>query len=357
MPLILVEDDVILRTVPVILDPETPAERQSAIADYFSVDVPDFDGWRGALRGRHPRLFPARVRLIGAQDEFRAALSEADAAVIQGLEVGAAELDRAPRLRIVQKFGTDLRNIDEAACARRGVAVRPLRRRVNVAVAEHAIAMMLALAKRLPELGGRIDLESLRAAGFQPRMYDRRHSASANWARVSGMKTLYGATLGALGLGEIGREVASRARAFGMTVVYYQRNRMPAAIEAESGARHVGFDELLRTSDFISIQLPSNASTSGMIDARAFSLMKKDAILVNISRAPIIDRAALLDALAGGRIGGVGLDVHYEEPAAPDEPLKRFPNALLTPHTAVAGRLNGTGDMEELVGNLAAAIG
>ncbi|MBM3486245.1 MAG: hypothetical protein FJX67_06380 [Alphaproteobacteria bacterium] len=357
MPVILVEDDVILRTVPVILDPETPPERQAAIADYFSVDIPDFEAWRAGLRARHPNLFPARVRLIGSQDAFRAALPEADGVAIQGLEVGPAELAIAPRLRIVQKFGTDLRNIDDAACARRGIAVRALRRRVNIAVAEHAFAMMLALAKRLPELDRRIDLESLREAGFEPRMYDRRHSASANWARVPGMKTLHGATLGALGLGEIGREVASRARAFGMTVVYFQRNRMPAAIEAESGARHVDFDTLLRGSDFISVQLPSNASTNGMIDAGAFARMKRDAILVNISRAPIIDRGALLDALTARRIGGVGLDVHYEEPAAADEPLKGFANVLLTPHTAVAGRQNGTADMEELVGNLAAAIG
>ena len=170
MPVILVEDDVVLRTVGVLLDPETPAERQAAIADYFSVDVPDFYRWRAGLRTGHAHLFPAAVRHIDGQEAFRAALPDADAVVIQNLEVGASELAAAPRLRLVQKFGTDARNIDAEACAHRGVAVRLLRRRVNIAVAEHAFMMMIALAKKLPQIDGRIDLDSLRAAGFKPRM-------------------------------------------------------------------------------------------------------------------------------------------------------------------------------------------
>jgi len=356
MPVILVEDDVVLRAVGVLLDPDTPAERQAAIGDYYSVDVPDFDGWRSSVRGRHPALFPAQVRQVDDQAGFRAALPEADAVVIQNLEVGEAELAIAPRLRLVQKFGTDARNIDHDACARRGVAVRLLRRRVNVAVAEHAFMMMIALAKKLPQTNGRVDLDSLRAGGFAPKMFDRRHSASANWARVSGLGTLYGATLGALGMGEIGREIAGRARAFGMNVLYYQRNRLPDALERPLGVRYAGFDEVLAEADYISVQLPSNPSTLCLLDRRAFARMKRGAVLVNISRAPIIDRPALMEALETGRLGGAGLDVHYEEPSAPDQPLKRLPNVVLTPHIAIAGRQNGTADMEELAANLAAAL-
>jgi phosphoglycerate dehydrogenase-like enzyme len=100
-----------------------------------------------------------------------------------------------------------------------------------------------------------------------------------------------------------------------------------------------------------------NESTRGLIDGASFARMKDGAFLVNISRAPIIDRAALMDVLESDRLGGIALDVHYEEPSPPDDPLKNYPKALLTPHSAVAGRANATADMEELIANLAAGIG
>ena len=356
MPTIVAEDDVIIRTAQVILDPRTDPERYAAIADYYHVDIPGFDEWVDGLRKRVPGLYPASFRMVGTQEEFRGELGEADGVICESLTIGAAELAAAPRLRVVQKFGTDLRNIDLEACAARNVAVCPLRRRVNIAVAEHAFALMISMAKKLFQVNGRIDEESLREAGFQPRMYDRRHAAAANWGRVHGLGTLYGSTVGCLGLGEIGREVAARASAFGATVLYHQRNRLPDAIETPLGAAYCGFEDMLRRADHVVVCVPLTAATRGMIDAAAFALMKDGAHLVNVSRAAVIDREALLDVLESGRLGGVALDVHYEEPAPADEPLKRFPGAVLTPHSAVASRENAAADMEELVGNLAAEI-
>lgn len=354
---IVAEDDVIIRTAQVILDPDTDPERYAAIADYYHVDMPRFDEWVAGLRERAAGLYPAAFRMLGGGDPLRGHLGDADGLICESLEVGAAELDAAPRLRVVQKFGTDLRNIDLDACRARGVAVRPLRRRVNIAVAEHAFALMIAMAKRLFLVNHRIDEASLRAAGFRPAMYDRRHAAAANWGRVHGLGTLHGSTVGCLGLGEIGREVAARASAFGAHVLYHQRNRLPAAAEGPLGAEHCGFGDLLERSDHVVVCLPLTGATRGMIDAGALARMRDGAFLINVSRAAIIDREALLGALEGDRLGGVALDVHYEEPAPEDDPLKRFPKAVLTPHTAVASRSNAAADMEELVGNLAAAIG
>lgn len=356
MPKIVAEDDVIIRTAQVILDPDTDPERYAAFADYYHVDVPGFDEWVAKVRASIPHLYPARFEMVGDKEEFRAALADADGVICESLKVGPDELALAPKLKIVQKFGTDTRNIDLDACAARGVAVRPLRRRVNVAVAEQAFTMMLAMAKKMCLLNHRIDEESLREAGFKPRMHDRRHAAAANWGRVHGLRTLFGSTVGCLGLGEIGREVAARANVFGANVLYYQRSRLPEEIEAPVGATYCAFDELLQRSDFVSIHLPMNDSTRGLIDAKAFAQMKDGSFLVNISRAAIIDREALMDVLESDRLGGVALDVHYEEPSPPDDPLKKYPKALLTPHTAVASRVNGVDDMEELIGNLAAAI-
>ncbi|CAN0477800.1 unnamed protein product, partial [Laminaria digitata] len=178
------------------------------------------------------------------------------------------------------------------------------------------------------------------------------HVAGANWARVNGLKSLQGATLGALGLGEVGREVATRAKAMGMEILYHQRTPLPAEIESESGARYVSYGELLEASDFISVHLPLNASTDGMVDAASFDRMKPGAIIANISRAQIIDRDALIAALDSGRLGGAGLDVHYAEPGAPDEPLKTYRNVVLSPHVAVAQRAHNMADTAELVASL-----
>jgi phosphoglycerate dehydrogenase-like enzyme len=356
MPVIVAQNDPIIRALQVVLDPKTDPERQAAIADYYSVDITDFEDWRAKLRARLPGAFPAVMRMVDDQDELIRTLADADAVVVESLKIGRNELERGRRLKVVQKFGTDTRNIDLAACQARGVAVTTLRRRVNAAVAEHAFALMLALAKKLTKLDKRLDFASLESAGYKPRMYDRRHCGFANWARVNGIATLNGATLGAIGLGEIGREVASRARAFGMNVLYYQRNRLPEEVEQPLGARHVSFDELLSRSDFITIHLPLTPETTGMLGRAAFARMKPGAFVVNISRAAIIERDALLDALSSGRLGGAGLDVHYKEPSDPDDPLMRFDNVVLSPHTAVASRYNGANDIAEVADNISRAL-
>jgi lactate dehydrogenase-like 2-hydroxyacid dehydrogenase len=356
MPIIVAQDDAIIRTAQVILDPDTDPDRQAGIADYYSVDLDDFDGFLAEIRGSAPGLFPATFRMVDDQESFRDAIKDADGTILESFIVGEEELAAAPNLKIIQKFGVDLRNIDLDACARHNVVVKPLRRRVNVAVAEHAFALMMALAKKIVSTHGRLDEASLRDAGYQPKMYDRRHVASANWARVGGLVTLQGSTLGVLGFGEIGRELAERAKAFNMNILYHQRNQVPADIEAALGARYVSFEELLEQSDFMTIQLPLTPSTEGMIDKAAFARMKPGAFLVNISRAAIVDRDALIGALESGRLGGAGIDVHYKEPGDADEPLKNFDNVVLSPHIAVASRMNGAADMEELVANLAEAV-
>jgi phosphoglycerate dehydrogenase-like enzyme len=216
---------------------------------------------------------------------------------------------------------------------------------------------MMALAKKICLIHKRLTMESLHEIGFPARLYDTTQSPGSNWARVSGLRTLEGATIGLLGLGEIGREMARRANAFGMRVLYTQRNRLPEDIESPLGALYVSLDELLPASDFISVHLPMNKSTENMLDAAAFARMKPGAMLINISRARIVNQDALMAALESGRLGGVAMDVHYQEPGSDDDPMLAFPNVVLTPHTAVATRRLGALDMEEMVGNLASVLG
>lgn len=356
MPVIVVEDDKVLRFLHVLLDPEVPPERTAAFTDYLSFDFPNVDAWIEDVRGSSGALYPASVRMVADQEALHAALPDADAVVTEGLAVGQIELAGAANLKLVQKFGRDCRNIDLDACARAGVATRTIRRRVNGAVAEHAIALMMAVGRKLCETDGALDFASLRALGYKPALFDANHISGANWARIHGLRTLQGATFGALGLGEVGREAAARAQAMGMEVLYYQRTRLAADIEAESDAHYVSFEDLLERSDFISIHLPLTPETQGMIDASAFARMKAGAILVNVSRAHIVDRSALVEALESGRLGGAGIDVHYQEPAAVDEPLTSYRNVVLSPHIAVGSRAHAIADMEEVVNNLAEAI-
>lgn len=354
---VLVEDDPFTRIVGVVLDPDTARERIEAYSDFFSHDLPDFEGWVSDLRKRLGRLYPARVRLAADEEAWSAGLAEAEVAIAEGRRVGTAELARAPRLRIVQKFGTITSNIDEAACAVRGVHVRTLRRRANMACAEHALGLMLALARRICATDGLVSIEQLRAAGYAPRMFDRRHTANSNWARIPGLRTLHGATLGIVGLGEIGRELAVRAAACGMQIVYCQRRRLDPDEETRFGnARYADLDALLAAADYVSLHLPSSAATARFIGEAQFSRMKPGAILVNVSRAELVDRDALLATLAGGRLGGYATDTPYGEPGDAADPLLEFGNVIVTPHIAAQPRFNALSDFEEMLTGIDAAL-
>ena len=356
-PVIVVEDDPFPRLIQVILDPDTPAARVAAFSHFFAHELPDFAGWCERLRARLKRLHPAEVRLVPDRAGLLAGLAGATAVVTESLTVGKQEIAAAGgMLRIVQKYGTVLSGIDTAACGRAGICVLTLRRRANISCAEHALALMLALARKIHETAGLISVEQLRAAGYSPTQYDRAHTANANWARVTGTRNLYGRQLGIVGLGEIGRELAVRAAAFGMRIVYTQRHRLSRQEEAHYSATYAPLEELLAASDFVSLHLPFTDATRSIIGRRELGLTKPGAILVNISRPPLVDREALLEALRAGRLGGFGLDPHYDAPGRADDPLLGFRNVIVTPHLAAAPRYNSLDDFEELLLGLERAL-
>src|ERR1700733_4660614 len=217
---VLVEQDNVLRSVAVVLDPDIPAEQMKAVADWYRFDEPDFEGWLTRVRQLLPGLFPAKVVFAKDEADMAVKIGDADALVVEGFAVGEAALAGAKRLRIVQKFGGLAGNIDAAACHKRGITVAVQRRRVNIAVAEQAMALMLALAKRVPALNGVVTEAALRQAGYDPTPFDRRYTGNSNFARIRGFRTLASSVLGIVGMGEIGREIAARAAAFGMQVLY-----------------------------------------------------------------------------------------------------------------------------------------
>jgi glyoxylate reductase len=233
--------------------------------------------------------------------------------------IDAALLDAAgPRLKVVANYAVGLDNVDRAACEQRGVAVAHTPGVLTEATADQAWALLLAVARRVLE-GHR-----LVASG-----------AWQGWAPLQLLGSeLHGRRFGVVGLGRIGRAAARRARGFGMEVVYHARSAKPDA-EAELPARRLPLDELLATSDVVSLHCPLTDATRHLIDADALARMKPGALLINTARGEVIDEAALVEALSEGVIAGAGLDVFEREPRIHPR-LPALPNVVLAPHLGSA---------------------
>jgi glyoxylate reductase len=230
-------------------------------------------------------------------------------------------LDAAgPQLKVVSNFAVGYDNIDVAACARRGIPVGNTPGVLTEATADLAFTLLLAVARRIPEANAFV-----------------RDDRWVTWGPLLLLgRDVSGATLGIVGFGRIGREVARRARGFGMRVLYYDQRHAPEAVESELGATWVDFDSLLAQSDFVSVHVSLSAETRHLIDASALARMKPGSVLINTSRGPVVDQAALTDALRSGHLWGAGLDVTDPEPMRADDPLVTMPNCLVVPHVASA---------------------
>ena len=254
-------------------------------------------------------------------DELHSAVAGADAAVtLLHDRVDDAFLDAAgPALRIVANVAVGYDNVDVEACARRGVVVSNTPGVLTEATADIAFALILMSTRRLGE-GERL----IRAR------------TPWSWSMFFMLGTgLQGKTLGIVGLGKIGQATARRARAFGMEIVYAGRRRAAEDVEAELSARFLPLDELLTTADVVTLHCPLSADTRHLIDAAALARMQPSSHLVNTTRGPVVDEAALAEALRAGAIAGAGLDVFEREPEVhPD--LLELENVVLIPHLGSA---------------------
>ena len=348
-----VENDSFLRLIQVVLDPSASKERFAAFAHFCKHDTPDFLGWCDGIRARAKNIYPTDVRLVDSQAELLANAAGASVIVVEELKLGEKEIAAAGRsLRFVQKYGFTTRNIDGPACEASGVKVLTIRRRANISTAEQALTLMLGLGRQLTRNANLISVEQLKNAGYEPTTYDRSHTPNGNWARIPGMVTLYQKQLGIVGLGEIGRELALRALALGMRIVYSQRTRLPAEVERQYQANYCSLNELLAESDFVSLHLPRSPATVNFIGARELSIIKPGAFLINVSQPNLVEREALRESLASGRLSGYGLDTFYEEPGDAKDPLIQFPNVIVTPHLGGSPRWNSLDDIDEVIVSL-----
>ncbi len=275
----------------------------------------------GFLRGRGVEFTYNPLKRALGEEDMVSVLKGYDAALAGGEPYTEKVMDAAPDLKIIARTGVGYDQIDVPAATKRGIVVTttPIPE-LSYAVAELAIGHLLGFVKRIPQLNRAIRLGE----------WDRQR-----WTREVG--DAYHLTLGLLGAGRIGFEVAKRAKALGMHVIYHDVVRM-AEVEKAAGAEFVGLDELLSRADAISIHTPLTPATRGMVNREFLGKMKKSAFLINTARGKIVDEGALAEALTEGRIAGACLDVLNEEPPSEKSPFyrlgDRIPNLILTPHAA-----------------------
>lgn len=278
--------------------------------------VTDFPAAVGFAHEMVPAGYDMVVTRPGAA-ELAAALPTADYLVGFVDRLVTRDLfQAAPRLKLIQLLSAGYDNADLEAARAAGVPMCNNGGANSVAVSEHAVLLMLAASRQL--------------------IQQHRSVASGAW-RGNAAPTLHelrNRTLGVIGLGSIGKKTARLALAFGMTVIYYDIARLSEAEEDALGVRFRLFRELLRDADLVSLHVPLNPETRHMIGAAELAEMRDHAILINTSRGPVVDEAALYEALTSGVIASAGLDVFDEEPTPPDNPLLKLDNVTLTAHMA-----------------------
>jgi glyoxylate reductase len=233
--------------------------------------------------------------------------------------VNAALLDRLPAVRVISNFGVGVDHIDLVAATARGIPVGNTPGILDGATADLAFALLLAAGRRVVE-GDRY------ARGPDFLCYDPSFMLG---------REIHGRTLGIIGLGRIGEQVARRARGFDMTVLYCNRNRKPAA-EAALGVRYAPLPELLAESDYVVLLVPLSDATRGLIGRNELARMKPTANLINVARGAVVDLDAVMEALAAGRLHAAALDVTDPEPLHRDHPILALPNVIITPHLGSA---------------------
>jgi phosphoglycerate dehydrogenase-like enzyme len=251
-----------------------------------------------------------RVAEVDPERPLVEQVAQADALIPSMARITAAVMDAAPRLKLIVQFGAGLDGVDREAAAARGIPVRNVAGANAQAVAELAVFLMLALARRLPD----------HARSFASRLVGDPPGSE-----------LQGKTLGIVGLGATGRALARIARGFGMTVIAVRRQAGPDA-DADWVGTPAELDALLARSDFVSLHVPSTPETRGLIGAPQLARLKPTAFLINVGRGDLVQREALLDALRSRRLGGAGLDVYWQEPPDPADPLLALDNVVATPH-------------------------
>jgi D-3-phosphoglycerate dehydrogenase len=273
---------------------------------------PSLDPAKEALARLNPTY---RMSKSVNADDIVAVARDADAVLVTYAKLTREVLTQFTRCKAIGRFGLGVDNIDLVTAKEKGIAVNYVPDYCIREVSDHAMALLLALIRKIP--------------------LSNKLVQNGRWEMpaVVPIRRIEGTVLGLVGFGHIPRLVAPKAQAFGIKVIAYDPYAKPEIFRA-AGVEGVDFDTLLKTSDYVSMHAPLLPATRGMMNAAVFAKMKKGAYIVNTARGPLIDEPALLAALDSGQVGGAGLDVVTAEPLAKDSPLLGRDNVIISPHTA-----------------------
>jgi D-3-phosphoglycerate dehydrogenase len=279
-------------------------------APYF---LPVIEKYQKRLSEEHVELIPADVNERLSEEELLAVIGDIDGIICGDDRITERVLDAAPRLKVISKWGTGIDSIDADAAMKRGIPVYRTRNAFSEPVADTVLGYMLTFARKLPWM----DRDIRQGVWQKPLLVSLRECV-----------------LGVVGVGDCGKAIVRRAMAFGMHILGNDIVEMPESFLLETGIEMVSLDELLANADFVSLNPDLNPTSYHLISKKQLDMMKPGAYLINASRGPVIDEAALIEALQDNRIAGAGLDVFEDEPLPQDSPLRKFYNCLLAPHNA-----------------------
>ena len=275
---------------------------------------PVIEDYREVFESRDVEIIVPKVDERLSEDELLCLVGEIDGVIAGDDSFTAKVLKKAvPRLKVISKWGTGIDAFDLEACESLGVAVRNTVGAFKEPVADSVMGYVLSFARKLPWM----DL----------------HMKSGIWDKLPG-KALHESILGIIGFGNIGQAVAKRAKSFGMQVLANDIKAIPVSMVEELGVQMVALNELLKHSDFVSLNCDLNPTSLKLMNRQTFSLMKSNAIIINLARGPIIDESVMVDALQTRKIAGAALDVFEREPLPLDSPLTSMANVMLAPHNS-----------------------
>jgi D-3-phosphoglycerate dehydrogenase len=275
---------------------------------------PVLEEYRDQLESRGAELLVPNVNERLSEDELLQLVGDIDGVIAGDDQFTLRVLEKAaPRLKVISKWGTGIDAFDKGACERFGVAIRNTPGAFTEPVADSVMGYILNFARKLW-------------------LMDQQMKAGV-WEKIPG-KALNETTLGIIGLGNIGTALAKRASAFGMKVIANDIRTIPEAIIRETGVQMAGLEELLGSSDFVSLNCDLNPTSLHLMDSKAFERMQTHAVLINLARGPLIKEDCLIEALLNRKIAGAALDVFEQEPLPGASPLKTMSNVMLAPHNS-----------------------
>ncbi|MDD3680026.1 D-glycerate dehydrogenase [Mesotoga sp.] len=277
-------------------------------------------------------------RFLQKEEIIQKAKDAAGLVTLLSDKIDAEVFESLPKLKVIANYAVGYNNIDIDEARKRGIRVTNTPEVLTDATADLTLSLMLAVSRRIVEADRFV--REHRFVGWKPDLFTG--------------PSLSGKTLGIIGLGRIGKAVAERAKAFGMNIVYCNRKPLLPSEEEKFNVRYLSLEELLRSSDFISLHVPLTRETYHLLNEKRLSMIKTGAVLINTARGPIVNEAALIESLRSGRLAAAGLDVYEEEPEVPQE-LIDLGNVVLLPHIGSATKEART-EMAIMVGRNVAAV-